>query len=105
MTEVSRIADSTAFKVAMPVLQAVLSAGAIGAFVYVVGSLGSIQMQLASYQTSQALISQRIDSLERSRDTDEKLIDGLRISTQKLDYQVGGIVDSLKNFVLTGRPK
>ncbi|WP_252979123.1 hypothetical protein [Pseudomonas cyclaminis] len=53
MTEVSRIADSTAFKVVVPILQTILSAGAIGAFVYVVGSLGSLQVQLAAYQTNQ----------------------------------------------------
>lgn len=105
MTDVSRIADSTTFKVVVPVLQTILSAGAIGAFVYVVGSLGSIQVQLASYQTSQALIAQRVDSLERSRESTDKFIDGLRTATQRQDFQITTMGESLKNMVLNGRPK
>jgi hypothetical protein len=105
MTEVSRIADSTTFKVAVPILQTILSAGAIGAFVYVVGSLGSLQVQLANYQTNQALIGQRVDSLERSRESTDKLIDSLRISTQRQDFQINQVGESLKALVQTGRPK
>lgn len=105
MTEVSRIADSTTFKVAVPILQTILSAGAIGAFVYVVGSLGSLQVQLAAYQTSQALIGQRVDSLERSRESTDKFVDSLRTSTQKQEFQINQLGESLKGIAQMGRPK
>ena len=105
MTEVSRIADSTTFKVVVPILQTILSAGAIGAFVYVVGSLGSLQMQLAAYQTNQALIGQRVDSLERSRESTDKLVDSLRVSTQRQEFKIDQVGESLKALVQTGRPK
>ncbi|MEO8640948.1 hypothetical protein [Pseudomonas sp.] len=105
MTEVSRIADSTTFKVVVPVLQTILSAGAIGAFVYVVGSLGSLQVQLAAYQTSQALIGQRVDSLERSRESTDKFVDSLRTSTQKQEFQINQLGESLKGIAQMGRPK
>lgn len=105
MTEVSRIADSTTFKVVVPILQTILSAGAIGAFVYVVGSLGSLQMQLAAYQTNQALIGQRVDSLERSRESTDKLVDSLRVNTQRQEFKIDQVGESLKALVQTGRPK
>ena len=105
MTEVSRIADSTTFKVAVPILQTILSAGAIGAFVYVVGSLGSLQIQLAAYQTSQALIGQRVDSLERSRESTDKFVDSLRTSTQSQEFRINQMGESLKAFAQMGRPK
>ncbi|MHC8305464.1 hypothetical protein [Pseudomonas sp. PB3P13] len=105
MTEVSRIADSTTFKVAVPILQTILSAGAIGAFVYVVGSLGSLQVQLAAYQTSQALIGQRVDSLERSRESTDKFVDSLRTSTQKQEFQINQLWEGLKGLAQMGRPK
>jgi len=102
MTDVSRIADSTVFKIVVPVLQTVLSAAAIGAFVYVVGSLSALQTTLNSYQTSQALLSARVDSLERSRESGDKFIDTLRSSDQKQDFRI----DSLTDFIKTlGRPK
>lgn len=102
MTDVSRLADSTAFKVFMPVLQTILSAAAIGAFVYVVGSLSTLQASLNSYQTSQALLSQRVDSLERTREASDKFIDTLRSSDQRQDYRLDSITDIIKNL---GRPK
>lgn len=105
MTEVSRIADSTTFKVAVPILQTILSAGAIGAFVYVVGSLGSLQVQLAAYQTSQALIGQRVDSLERSRESTDKFVDSLRTSTQRQEFQINQLGEGLKGLAQMGRPK
>lgn len=105
MTEVSRIADSTAFKVAVPILQTILSAGAIGAFVYMVGSLGSLQVQLAAYQTSQALIGQRVDSLERSRESTDKFVDSLRVTTQRQEFQISQVGESLRELVKNGRPK
>jgi hypothetical protein len=102
MTDVSRIADSTVFKIVVPVLQTVLSAAAIGAFVYVVGSLSTLQASLNSYQTSQALLTQRVDSLERSRESGDKFIDTLRTSDQKQDYRLDSLTEMVKNF---GRPK
>ncbi|MHC8321150.1 hypothetical protein ACYZT4_10695 [Pseudomonas sp. GB2N2] len=99
------IADSTTFKVAVPILQTILSAGAIGAFVYVVGSLGSLQVQLAAYQTSQALIGQRVDSLERSRESTDKFVDSLRTSTQRQEFQINQLGESLKGIAQMGRPK
>jgi hypothetical protein len=105
MTDASRIADSTMFKIVVPVLQTIISLGAIAAFSYVVSSLSSLQVQLSSYQTSQALIAQRVDSLERSRDSSDKIIDSLRFSDQHQDSQITNLGDSLKNLVLTGRPK
>ena len=105
MTEVSRIADSTAFKVAVPILQTILSAGAIGAFVYVVGSLGSLQVELALYQTNQALIGQRVESLERSRESTDKFVDSLRITTQRQEFQINQVGESLRDLVKNGRPK
>jgi len=105
MTEVSRIADSMAFKVAVPILQTILSAGAIGAFVYVVSSLGQLQAQLGAYQTSQALIGQRVDSLERSRESTDKFVDSLRITTQRQEFQINQVGESLRDLVKTGRPK
>lgn len=99
------IADSTAFKVAVPILQTILSAGAIGAFVYVVGSLGSLQVQLALYQTNQALIGQRVESLERSRESTDKFVDSLRITTQRQEFQINQVGESLRDLVKNGRPK
>ncbi|VVN20994.1 hypothetical protein PS662_04366 [Pseudomonas fluorescens] len=105
MTEVSRVADSTTFKVAVPILQTILSAGAIGAFVYVVGLLGSLQVQLAAYQTNQALIGQRVDSLERSRESTDKFVDSLRTSVQRQEFQINQLGDGLKGLAQMGRPK
>jgi outer membrane murein-binding lipoprotein Lpp len=102
MTDVSRIADSTAFKIVVPVLQTILSAAAIGAFVYVVGSLSTLQTTLNSYQTSQALLAARVDSLERTREASDKFIDTLRTSDQRQDYRLDSITEMLKSF---GRPK
>lgn len=99
------IADSTTFKVVVPILQTILSAGAIGAFVYVVGSLGSLQIQLAAYQTSQALIGQRVDSLERSRESTDKFVDSLRTATQSQEFRINQMGESLKAFAQMGRPK
>ena len=99
------IADSTTFKVAVPILQTILSAGAIGAFVYVVGSLGSLQVQLATYQTNQALIGQRVDSLERSRESTDKFVDSLRTSTQSQEFRINQLGESLKAIAQMGRPK
>lgn len=105
MTEVSRIADSTAFKVAVPVLQTVLSAAAIGAFTYVVSSLGTLQVQLANYQTNQALLGQKVESLERSRESTDKFVDSLRITTQRQEFQIKQVDESLRELVKNGRPK
>lgn len=105
MTEVNRIGDSTMFKVVVPVLQTIVSLGAIAAFGYVVSSISSFQAQLSSYQTSQALIAQRVDALERHWDSSDKLIDTLRRDTQGNGSQIGYLADSIKNLVLTGRPK
>jgi hypothetical protein len=102
MTDVSRIADSTVFKIVVPVLQTILSAAAIGAFVYVVGSLSTLQASLNAYQTSQALLTQRVDSLERSRDAGDKFIDTLRSSDQRQDYRLDSLTEMVKSF---GRPK
>ena len=99
------IADSTTFKVVVPILQTILSAGAIGAFVYVVGSLGSLQVQLATYQTNQALIGQRVDSLERSRESTDKFVDSLRTSTQSQEFRINQLGESLKAIAQMGRPK
>jgi hypothetical protein len=99
------IADSTMFKVVVPVLQTIISLAAVGAFTYVVSSLSSIQVQLASYQTSSALIAQRVDSLERSRESTEKFVDGLRSDTQRQGFLIMQNTEALKNLVLTGRPK
>ena len=105
MTEVSRIADSTAFKVAVPILQAVLSAAAIGAFAYVVSSLGSLQVQLANYQTSQALIGQGVESLERARESTDKFVDSLRINSQRQEFKTEQQGEILRELVKSGRPK
>lgn len=105
MSDVSRIADSTVFKLVVPVLQTILSAGAIGAFVYVVGSLSALQAQLGTYQTNQALLTQRVESLERSRDSTDKMVDTLRTSAQRQEFQTTSLVESFKTLVLTGRPK
>ena len=105
MTDVSRIADSTVFKLVVPVLQTILSAGAIGAFVYVVGSLSALQAQLGTYQTNQALLTQRVESLERSRDSTDKMVDTLRTSSQRQEFQITSMTESFKTLVLTGRPK
>jgi hypothetical protein len=102
MTDVSRIADSTVFKIVVPVLQTILSAAAIGAFVYVVGSLSTLQASLNAYQTSQALLTQRVDSLERSRDAGDKFIDTLRSSDQRQDFRLDSLTEMVKSF---GRPK
>jgi hypothetical protein len=91
MTDVSRIADSTAFKVFMPLLQNLLSAAAIGAFVYVLGALGTLQTTLNNYQTSQALLAARVDSLERTRESSDKFIDALRTSDQRQDFQLNSL--------------
>ena len=105
MTEVSCIADSTAFKVAVPILQTVLSAAAIGAFAYVVSSLGSLQVQLANYQTSQALIGQRVESLERARESTDKFVDSLRINSQRQEFKTEQQGEILRELVKSGRPK
>jgi len=105
MTTTSSIADSTVFKLVIPVVQMVLSAGVIGAFTFVIGAISSLQTQLGNYQTSQALVLQRVDSLERSRDLNVKNIDVLRLNDQKQDFRLDSIADSLKSIVISGRPK
>lgn len=105
MTEVSRIADSTMFKLVVPVLQTLIGLGAIGAFTYVTSSLNTIQSQLSNYQTNQAVLIQRVDSLERRVDASEKLTDSVRSTAQESKYQISSIMESIKNGVLSGRPK
>lgn len=105
MTDVSRIADSALFKLVVPVVQTLLSAAAIGAFTFVIGSLSSINAQLSSYQTSQALLTQRVESLERSMSNSDKLIDTLRIASQRTEFQITQVMDWQKGVVLQSRPK
>lgn len=99
------IADSTAFKVIVPVMQTLICAGALGAFTYVNSTLTSLQAQLSNYQTNQALALQRLESLERRADANDKIVDTLRSTSQGQGYQIAAILESIKNGVLSGRPK
>ncbi|OBY91166.1 hypothetical protein ACKI1H_27070 [Pseudomonas sp. YH-1] len=105
MTDVSRIADSPLFKLVVPVVQTLLSAAAIGAFTFVIGSLSSINAQLSNYQTSQALLTQRVEALERARDSSDKFIDSLRVEAQESRFKVAQIMEWQKGLVLQTRPK
>ena len=102
MTDASRIADSTAFKLFVPIMQTLICAGALGAFTYVNSTLTSLQKQLGDYQTTQALLAARVDSLERTRDSSDRFIDALRTSDQRQDFQINSITEILKTI---GRPK
>ena len=99
------IADSTAFKVIVPVMQTLICAGALGAFTYVNSTLTSLQAQLSNYQTNQALVLQRVESLERRADANDKIVDVIRVASQRQDFQLTAVIDSIKNGVLSGRPK
>lgn len=105
MTDASRIADSTWFKLFVPLLQTLLASVAVGAFMYVYGSIQSMQAQINSYQTNQALITQRVEGLERSRDANDRLVDNLRIDVQENKFRVAQIMEWQKGLVLQTRPK
>lgn len=105
MTEVARIADSTMFKLVAPIVQTIIGLGSIAAFGYVTSSLNSLQTQLSSYQTSQAVLIQRVDSLERQASSSEKLVDNNRMTIQGIVYKIDTMQDTLKTLVLNGRPK
>jgi hypothetical protein len=89
----------------MPVVQTILSAGVIGAFTFVIGAISSLQAQVGTYQTNQALELQRLDSLEHRATSNEKTVDTNRMTIQGLVYQVNTLNDSLKTLVISGRPK
>jgi hypothetical protein len=89
----------------MPILQTVLSAGVIWAFTFVIGSISSFQAQLATQQTTQALTTQKLESVDRRVESNEKLSDATRMTVQRLDIQVAALTDSLKALVVSGRPK
>ena len=105
MTEASRIADSTMFKLLAPIVQTIIGLGSIAAFGYVTSSLNSLQTQLSNYQTSQALLIQRVDSLERQASSSEKLVDNNRMTIQGLVYKMDTMNEALKALVTSGRPK
>lgn len=105
MTEVSRIADSTMFKLIVPILQTVISLGALAAFSYVVSSLSSLQVALNNYQTTQAVTIQRIGSIERTLDAYGVTLGVVKTSTEKQEYRVDTLTDAVKQLTLNGRPK
>lgn len=93
------------FRLVVPIVQTFIGLGSIAAFGYVTSSLNSLQSQLSNYQTSQAVLIQRVDSLERQAASSEKLVDANRMTIQNLVYKVGTLDESLKAFVTSGRPK
>lgn len=105
MTEVSRIADSTMFKLIVPILQTVISLGALAAFSYVVSSLSSLQAALNNYQTTQAVTIQRIGSIERTLDQYGLTLGVVKTSTEKQEYRVDTLTEVVKQLTLNGRPK
>lgn len=105
MTEVSRIADSTMFKLVVPILQTITSLGALAAFGFVVSSLSSIQATLNAQQTAQAVTVQRIGSIERTMDAYGLTISVVKSSTEKQAYQIETLTDAVKQMTINGRPK
>ncbi|WP_416425606.1 hypothetical protein RAM80_07565 [Pseudomonas sp. App30] len=99
------IADSTAFKVIVPVFQMILSAGAIGAFTFVFGAIGAFQAQMAKRDTDYAVLREQVETLKSRADANDKIVDVVRVSTQRNEYQVSAIMESIRNGVLSGRPK
>ena len=53
----------------------------------------------------QALIGQRVDSLERSRESTDKFVDSLRTSVQRQEFQINQLGEGLKGLAQMGRPK
>jgi len=99
MNDATRIADSTTFKLVVPVLQIILAAAATGSFAWLINAVSTLQTTLNGFQTSQALTTQRVEMIERRLDVNERIIDSLRSTTQRLDIQSTGFSDNLKSIV------
>lgn len=105
VVEASKLVDSPVAKLVFGVVQTLLCAAAIGSFQAVNGSLETIKSQLNTYQTSLALVTQRVESLERTRDARTPLLETLMRDNQKYGYQIEQIQDAIKQGVLNGRPR
>ena len=99
MSDAGRIADSTTFKLVVPILQIILAASATGSFAWLINAVSTLQTTLNGFQTSQALTTQRVEMIERRLDASERIIDSLRSTTQRLDIQGSGLSDNLKSLV------
>jgi len=97
--EASRIAESTAFKLVVPFLQILLAASVTGSSAWIVSAVSTLQTTMNNYQTGQALTIQRVDVIEHRLDNNEKLIDGLRTTTMRLDLQSTSFADNLRSIV------
>jgi hypothetical protein len=89
----------------MPVLQFLLGTCIVGAFVFVYGSLTSLQAQLGQYQTSQALLSQDVQYLKRSDANQAQNIETLNRSDQDHTFQLKALNEYLKAELINRRPR
>lgn len=105
MTDASRTADSPVARFFSPIAQNVIGVAILSFLGYGATMLNSISSQLSIYQTNQAVLIQRVDSLERRVDASEKLTDATRMTLQGVVYQVNSLSESLKSYVVSGRPK
>jgi len=105
MTDASRTADSSVVRFFSPIAQNVIGVAILSVLGYGATMLNSISAQLSTYSTNQAVLIQRVDSLERRVDASEKLTDSVRSTAQESKYQISSIMESIKNGVLSGRPK
>ena len=103
MAEVSKMAENPITKFVIGVVQALLIAAAIGSYSGISGSLDTIKTQLSTINTDSALQKQRIDSLERSRDSQSTDIKALSTDTQRQGYDINQINNKLME--MSGRDK
>lgn len=105
MTDPSRTNEGPVSKFFSPIAQNVMTWVFTGILGYCGLMLSSISNQLSTYQTTQAVMVQRVDGIDRRLDSNEKLTDSNRMTLQGVVYQVNTLNESLKAYVVSGRPK
>lgn len=105
MTEAHRIADSTAFKLIVPVMQFLLGAVIVGTFVDARNQLTSLQTQFAEYRTSQALQLQDTQYQKRTLEDHSNALRVLTASDQDHTFQLKAINEYLKAEATARRPR
>lgn len=105
MTDPSRTNEGAVSRFFSPIAQNVMGWALTGILGYCGLILNSISNQLATYQTNQAVMVQRVDGIDRRLDSNEKLTDTNRMTLQGVVYQVNTLNESLKSYIVSGRPK
>lgn len=105
MTDMTCVADTSAFRFWMPVIQTVLGTAIIGSFALMMNSFDSLRTQVASGQLSQALISQDVQYLKKSDEVKTQAFSNLNTMVQGHEFQLKAINEYLKQDAATRRPR